>query len=295
MIIRTMGLLLVALALPAQAQTVRYIHTDALGSVVAVTDANRNVVERREYAPFGTQLTPAVSDGPGYTGHVQDAATGLTYMQQRYYDPGIGRFLSVDPVAADPNTGVMFNRYRYANNNPYKFTDPDGRIPVETIWDVANVAMGVTSAYSNFSSGSIGAGAIDIGGVLVDAAATLIPYVPGGAGTAIKAARAADKAVGAAKANRAGRQAKLREIANDPKASSADRGWIKNEQRQIEQGNRTSIRNPLGKELAHERGREAARAIATKIQICKIKICIAHNISSMISAERIEKGRSNEI
>ena len=48
-------------------------------------------------------------------------------MQQRYYDPGIGRFLSVDPVTANPNTGAMFNRYNYANNNQYKFTDPDGR------------------------------------------------------------------------------------------------------------------------------------------------------------------------
>lgn len=50
-------------------------------------------------------------------------------MQQRYYDPSIGRFLSVDPVSADPNSGAMFNRYAYAFNNPYAFTDPDGRRP----------------------------------------------------------------------------------------------------------------------------------------------------------------------
>ncbi|HJS61845.1 MAG TPA: RHS repeat-associated core domain-containing protein, partial [Pseudolabrys sp.] len=61
-------------------------------------------------------------------GHVQDAQTGLTYMQQRYYDPQIGRFLSMDPVTADANTGGNFNRYWYANNNPYKFIDPDGRV-----------------------------------------------------------------------------------------------------------------------------------------------------------------------
>lgn len=48
-------------------------------------------------------------------------------MQQRYYDPGIGRFLSVDPVTADAAGGTNFNRYWYANNNPYAFTDPDGR------------------------------------------------------------------------------------------------------------------------------------------------------------------------
>lgn len=113
---------------PVQAQSaVRYYVTDALGSVVVVTDESGNVMERREYEPYGAQLTPAVQDGPGYTGHVQDAATGLVYMQQRYYDPQIGRFLSVDPVTAYDNPIDQFHRYRYANNNPYKFTDPDGR------------------------------------------------------------------------------------------------------------------------------------------------------------------------
>lgn len=37
------------------------------------------------------------------------------------------RFVSPDPVPANPNNGTNFNRYWYANNNPYKFTDPDGR------------------------------------------------------------------------------------------------------------------------------------------------------------------------
>lgn len=63
----------------------------------------------------------------GFTGHVNDADTGLTYMQQRYYDPVAGRFLSTDPVLTDYNSGASFNRYTYANNNPYKYIDPDGR------------------------------------------------------------------------------------------------------------------------------------------------------------------------
>ena len=48
-------------------------------------------------------------------------------MQQRYYDPIAGRFLSVDPVTTDTKTGDSFNRYLYGNNNPYSFVDPDGR------------------------------------------------------------------------------------------------------------------------------------------------------------------------
>lgn len=125
-----MVLALACAALPAlAATTVEYIHTDALGSPVAVTNAAGQVIERREYEPYGRQLTPALEDGPGYTGHVSDAATGLLYAQQRYYDPGIGRFLSVDPVTADSASGANFNRYWYANNNSYRFVDPDGREP----------------------------------------------------------------------------------------------------------------------------------------------------------------------
>ena len=108
-------------------ETLTYQHTDALGSPVAVTNTSRGIVETSEFEPYGKLLNRPLTDGPGYTGHVSDAATGLSYMQQRYYDPGIGRFLSMDPVSADSASGGNFNRYWYANNNPYKFTDPDAK------------------------------------------------------------------------------------------------------------------------------------------------------------------------
>jgi RHS repeat-associated protein len=135
--------LLWSLAPGASAQTVRYIHTDSLGSVAVVTDQNRNVIERREYEPYGQQLTPAVQDGPGYTGHVQDAATGLTYMQQRYYDPQLGIFDSVDPVTAYEQPITNFCRYCYARNNPYKFTDPDGRNGIIVDTKKGNIGIAV--------------------------------------------------------------------------------------------------------------------------------------------------------
>lgn len=72
----------------------------------------------------GVSGTP---NGPGYTGHVSDPDTGFVYMQARYYDPSVGRFLAVDPVAPYNKPMEIFNRYRYAANNPYKFIDPDGR------------------------------------------------------------------------------------------------------------------------------------------------------------------------
>ena len=108
----------------------RYQHTDALGSPIAVSDAVGQLVERNEYEPFGSLIAKPNFTGIGFSGHVTDGQTGLSYMQQRYYDPSVGRFLSTDPVAANSTSGANFNRYWYANNNPYRFVDPDGRFSV---------------------------------------------------------------------------------------------------------------------------------------------------------------------
>ena len=103
----------------------RYLHTDALGSLLAETNASKAVTARYHYQPYGRPVG-AAPVGPGYAGHVMDAS-GLTYMQARYYDPQLGRFLSTDPVEPDTMTGANFNRYAYAGNNPYSKYDPDGR------------------------------------------------------------------------------------------------------------------------------------------------------------------------
>ncbi|MDQ7311713.1 RHS repeat-associated core domain-containing protein [Stenotrophomonas sp. Sm10] len=118
---------LAACMAPAVAQeVVEYIHTDALGSPVAITDASGNVIERTVYEPYGAVVNRPLKDGPGYTGHVTDSGTGLSYMQQRYYDVETGAFLSADPIASSV---AAFGRYAYALGNPYRFLDPDGRQP----------------------------------------------------------------------------------------------------------------------------------------------------------------------
>jgi len=123
-----MLLWLAALAQPALAtDTVYYYYTNTLHSAVVETDAQGNIVEQTtHYAPYGQVLNRSMRDGPGYTGHEEDPATGLNYMQQRYYDPQSGRFVSTDPVVPTDDGG-NFNRYEYANDNPYRYTDPDGR------------------------------------------------------------------------------------------------------------------------------------------------------------------------
>jgi len=141
-------------------ETIKYIHTDALGSIVAVTDASGRVIERREYEPYGAQLVPDLQDGPGYTGHVQDAETGLVYMQQRYYDPHIGIFLSADPVPAYGNSTNLFTRYNYANRNPYRYLDPDGRVgctgtKIKIVCDGGGVPGLRTSARSGLDTGNL--------------------------------------------------------------------------------------------------------------------------------------------
>jgi RHS repeat-associated protein len=117
-------------------ERVEYIHTDALGSVVAVTNQAGEVISRASYEPYGA--TQDRSDGPAYAGHVSDLETGLSYMQQRYYDPDAGRFLSVDPVGPGRSSGALFNRYYYAGNNPYRYYDPDGRCTGSRITNVDN-------------------------------------------------------------------------------------------------------------------------------------------------------------
>ncbi len=117
-------LLCVFSAVSQAAWSVRYQHTDVLGSVIAESNSQGTITQRFGYKPFG-EGSPTQKTGVGYTGHLEDTDLGLTYMQQRYYDPVIGRFYSNDPVGFRDTHS--FNRYVYANNNPYKYVDTNGK------------------------------------------------------------------------------------------------------------------------------------------------------------------------
>src|SRR5690606_23929138 len=69
--------------------TTEYQHADALGTPVVATDASAGRLRYDEYEAYGLRTNRDGDNRPGYTGHVMDEVTGLTYMQQRYYDPGI--------------------------------------------------------------------------------------------------------------------------------------------------------------------------------------------------------------
>lgn len=182
LLLTLMLLWLAALAQPTlAADTVYYYYTNTLHSAVVETDAQGNIVEQTTYyAPYGQVLNRSMRDGPGYTGHEEDPATGLNYMQQRYYDPQSGRFVSTDPVVPTDD-GRNFNRYEYANDNPYKYTDPTGEA---TYYQFNNGITIVVQKFKNngtqFSDRQIMQQGASLSGTTSKGEVMIVLLVPGG-------------------------------------------------------------------------------------------------------------------
>ncbi|OOG59320.1 RHS repeat-associated core domain-containing protein [Rhodanobacter sp. C03] len=102
------------------------MYSDPLGTPLAEASTSGSITATYHYAPYGTQVMGMPPSGPGYTGHVNDPDTALVYMQHRYYDPSMGRFLSVDPKTPTAGNPFDFNRFAYVNDNPILNIDPDG-------------------------------------------------------------------------------------------------------------------------------------------------------------------------
>ncbi len=119
---------------------VHYLHTDLLGSPIDGKVGATSFTEN--YSSWGEKLDNSIqiANDVGFTGHQSDIATRFTYMQARYYDSVVGRFMAVDPIAFTPNQPSSFNRYSYANNNPYKFVDPNGLKAENAIEEIIVVA-----------------------------------------------------------------------------------------------------------------------------------------------------------
>jgi len=96
---------------------------DALGSVVAMTDAAGEIRTQYTYEPFGATTSVGENNNNTlqYTQRENDG-TGLYYYRARYYSPILQRFISEDPIGL--NGGI--NQYTYAQNNPIRFSDPFG-------------------------------------------------------------------------------------------------------------------------------------------------------------------------
>ncbi|MCB9654686.1 MAG: RHS repeat-associated core domain-containing protein [Deltaproteobacteria bacterium] len=130
--------------------------TSDRGSIETVTDnggkatssnASRQgeVVEVHGYDPFSLPRSGEWVNGSGrlqgydesgattrgFTGQEHLDAHRLIRLNGRVYDPGLGRFLSVDPIIADPANAQSLNAYSYVLNNPLSLIDPSGYVACE--------------------------------------------------------------------------------------------------------------------------------------------------------------------
>ena len=130
----------------------------------------------------GTDLTDAAHIGNRnpfrYRGYFYDVETGLYYLQTRYYDPEIGRFVTIDDLSyADPEIIHGLNLYAYCGNNPVMYTDPTGTAKwwewlLGAVVCVALVASAV--ALTVFSGGSAVAAMAPMAGLAIKCAASVL-------------------------------------------------------------------------------------------------------------------------
>ncbi|MEJ2531793.1 MAG: RHS repeat-associated core domain-containing protein [Halioglobus sp.] len=172
-----------------------FYHNDALGSPIIATGEEGSVLWREAYSPYGSRLlnesrekdcnagscVPLESiwdEKQWYTGKLEETRTGIQYFGARWYEPELGRFLSVDPVQFRDENPFSFNRYAYANGNPYKYVDPDGRevvkvgvsIRLPKLLGLAQKVLGREISVSGFEAGlafsspnALGKGEYDLG------------------------------------------------------------------------------------------------------------------------------------
>jgi RHS repeat-associated protein len=108
----------------------KYLLTDQLGSVVAVTNVSGALLSQQRYLPFGQVRTDVgtVSETDfGYTGQRAVGDLGLMDYHARMYDAALGRFIQPDNIIPSPANPQTWNRYSYVYNNPIALIDPTGR------------------------------------------------------------------------------------------------------------------------------------------------------------------------
>ena len=144
------------------------------GDVTGLVDANNTKVNTYKYDEYGnvTEETEGVENPYRYAGYYYDKETENYYLQSRYYNPAIQRFISEDTVRGDIEDPLSLNLYTYTHNNPLKYIDPNGHIQIETIFDIASLLISGKDFIVNPSLKTFGA-------LAWDTAAALLPYMPG--------------------------------------------------------------------------------------------------------------------
>jgi len=123
-----------------------------------------------------------------YRGYVYDEETGLYYLNSRYYDPKVGRFISKDDTTIlEANTGNLSskNLFEYCDSNPVIYKDTCG-YAIETVFDLVSLGFSIAEVIANPYDPMAWLG---LAGDAID----LVPFVTG-VGETVKGLRFVDKA-----------------------------------------------------------------------------------------------------
>jgi RHS repeat-associated protein len=113
--------------LEQQGSTTNYPLADALGSVRTVETPTPSVSSTTSYDVFGSVRAQSGQQSIfGFTGQQTDS-TGLSFLEARYYNPSLGRFVSPDSVQPNAPGTQGYDLYAYVSNNPTTMIDPTGR------------------------------------------------------------------------------------------------------------------------------------------------------------------------
>src|SRR5258706_1716195 len=115
-----------------------YFLRDGLGSITTVTNDQGVVLYTNRYTAFGKRTTSALPSGVlasrlSYTSR-ENSLGGLYQYRSRYYDSGVGRFLSQDTYRGTDTAPPSLQRYVYTLNDPVRYTDPSGNIVQLIAW-----------------------------------------------------------------------------------------------------------------------------------------------------------------
>jgi RHS repeat-associated protein len=102
---------------------------DPFGSTRALSDTSAALTDQYQYDSYGNTVSSVGStvNANRYRGQWQDVDSGLYQLRARYYNPGLGRFMTRDPLAGKPLVPTSLHRYAYANQDPVNSMDPSGR------------------------------------------------------------------------------------------------------------------------------------------------------------------------
>jgi RHS repeat-associated protein len=146
-------------SLTSSSEPVQFYLTDALNSVVNLTNTAGSVQARYQYDAFGNQRAQSGSSYNrfAFTGYVEDKETDLLYAKARYYDSDTGRFLSQDAWEGQNDLPPSLHKYLYAYQNPTVWVDPTGHAPVtleakEAAFEAAEMHMEEARQKDNFIS-----------------------------------------------------------------------------------------------------------------------------------------------